>query len=39
MFDIDRFIGDCRAAVEETDPRRAVREMLERAVSDPAAVA
>jgi predicted metal-dependent enzyme (double-stranded beta helix superfamily) len=38
MFDIDRFIGDCRVAVEETDPRRAVRETLERAVSDPAAV-
>ena len=38
MFDIDDFNGDCRAAVDETDPRRAVREALERAVSEPAAV-
>jgi len=38
MFDIDRFIGDCEAAVDETDPHRAVRETLERAVSEPAAV-
>ncbi len=38
MFDIDEFIGDCREAVHETDPRRAVREALERAVSEPAAV-
>lgn len=38
MFDIDHFIGDCRAAVDETDPHRAVREALERAVSEPAAV-
>jgi predicted metal-dependent enzyme (double-stranded beta helix superfamily) len=39
MFDIDEFIGGCREAVRETDPRRAVRERLERAVSEPAAVA
>jgi predicted metal-dependent enzyme (double-stranded beta helix superfamily) len=38
MFDIDEFIGECRAAVAEPEPRRAVRETLERAVSDPAAV-
>ncbi len=38
MFDIDEFIGGCREAVRETDPRRAVREPLERAVSEPAAV-
>ena len=39
MFDIDRFIGDCRVAVRETDPRRAVREVLERAVDEPTPVA
>lgn len=38
MFDIDRFIGDCRAAVSEAEPHGAVREHLERAVSDPTAV-
>lgn len=38
MFDLDGFIGDCQAAVDETDPRRAVREALERAVAEPAAV-
>jgi predicted metal-dependent enzyme (double-stranded beta helix superfamily) len=38
MFDIDRFIGDCRAAVSEAEPRRAVREIIERTVSEPAAV-
>ena len=38
MFDIDRFIGECRAAVAEAEPHRAVREVLERAVSEPAAV-
>jgi predicted metal-dependent enzyme (double-stranded beta helix superfamily) len=38
MFDIDRFIGDCQAAVSEAEPRRAVRETIERAVSEPAAV-
>jgi predicted metal-dependent enzyme (double-stranded beta helix superfamily) len=38
MFDIDEFIGECRAAVAETEPRRAVRDVLARAVSEPAAV-
>ena len=38
MFDIDDFIDGCRAAVAETEPRRAVRQVLERAVSEPAAV-
>jgi predicted metal-dependent enzyme (double-stranded beta helix superfamily) len=38
MFDIDEFIGECRAAVDESDPRRAVRETLERALSEPVAV-
>jgi predicted metal-dependent enzyme (double-stranded beta helix superfamily) len=38
MFDLDGFIGECQAAAAETDPRRAVREALERAVAEPAAV-
>ena len=39
MFDIDDLIVDLRAAVEETEPRRAVREVLDRAVSEPGEVA
>ena len=39
MFDIDEFIKDCQAAVAESEPRRAIREVLTRTVSDPAAVA
>lgn len=39
MFDVDGFVADCRAALAE-DPgtHRAVREVVARAVSDPAAV-
>lgn len=39
MFDIDVFVADCRAAVAEPQPRLAIREVVERAVSDAAAVA
>jgi predicted metal-dependent enzyme (double-stranded beta helix superfamily) len=38
MFDLDEFIEDCRRALTETEPRSAVKQVLERAVSDPAAV-
>ncbi len=38
MFDIDEFINDCRDARAETEPRRAIKEVLERAVSDARAV-
>ena len=38
MFDLDRFITDCRAALAEATPELAIREILERAVSDPAEV-
>jgi predicted metal-dependent enzyme (double-stranded beta helix superfamily) len=38
-FDTDTFVADCLAARAETDPRRAVKEVLERAVSDPSAIA
>ncbi|MEY2421118.1 MAG: hypothetical protein QOI95_1185 [Acidimicrobiaceae bacterium] len=39
VFDIDEFVQDCRGALTEQEPRRAVREVLTRAVSDPSAVA
>jgi predicted metal-dependent enzyme (double-stranded beta helix superfamily) len=39
MFDIDRFVADCRAALVEDESHRAVREVVERTVSDPGPVA
>ena len=38
MFDTDRFIEDCRAALKEDRPQAAVRAVVERAVSDPAGI-
>lgn len=38
MFDLDRFIEECRAALAADPSHKAVREVLARAVSDPAAV-
>ena len=38
MFDLEQFIADCRAALAEDASPRAVREVVARAVSDPAAV-
>jgi len=38
MFDLDRFIEDCYAALDETTPERAAQEVVARAVDDPAAV-
>lgn len=38
VFNIDRFIADCRAALTEETPEVAIRELVERAVADPAAV-
>lgn len=35
MFDIDEFVGDCRTALAEDDPRPAIKELLERAVASP----
>lgn len=35
MFDIDEFVSDCLQAVAETEPRLAVREVLERAMRQP----
>ena len=39
MFDVDAFVSDCLAANAADQPRLAVKEVLDRAVSDPAAVA
>ena len=38
MFDKDRFIEDCRAALKESNAQAAIRELVERAVRDPAQV-
>jgi predicted metal-dependent enzyme (double-stranded beta helix superfamily) len=36
MFDKTRFIEDCRAALKESNAHAAIRELVEKAVSDPA---
>ena len=38
-FDHDEFVNACLAAIGEDDPIGAVREVVERAVSDPASIA
>jgi predicted metal-dependent enzyme (double-stranded beta helix superfamily) len=38
MFDLDRFIEDCRAAVSEDATHKAAREVMARANADPAAI-
>ncbi len=38
MFDLDQFIADCRAALAQDSSHKAVREIVARAVADPAAV-
>jgi predicted metal-dependent enzyme (double-stranded beta helix superfamily) len=38
MFETERFVADCRAAFAQDSSHKAVREVLARAVSDPAAV-
>jgi predicted metal-dependent enzyme (double-stranded beta helix superfamily) len=35
MFDVNELVADCMEAVREQEPRLAVREVLERAVSNP----
>jgi predicted metal-dependent enzyme (double-stranded beta helix superfamily) len=35
VFDLDRFIDDCRAALEESSPQSAVKEVIERAIAHP----
>ena len=39
VFDLDDFIGRCESALADSEPRRAVREVLERAVAVPNDVA
>src|SRR4051794_7496513 len=39
MFDLDEFVAGCRAARSEGEPRLVVREVVQRAVSEPSAVA
>ena len=38
MFELDQFIADCRAALTSDAPHKAVREVVARAVSEPAGV-
>lgn len=38
MFELDRFIADCRAALAKDTSHKAVREVVARAVADPAGV-
>jgi hypothetical protein len=38
MFDLDQFIADCRAALAADESHKSVREIVARAVSDPAAI-
>lgn len=38
MFDQDTFVSDCKSALQETNNHVAVRQVVERAVSDPASV-
>jgi predicted metal-dependent enzyme (double-stranded beta helix superfamily) len=37
-FDLDGFVADCRAALRESSPPKAMREVLARAVAEPDAV-
>jgi predicted metal-dependent enzyme (double-stranded beta helix superfamily) len=39
MFDVDNFVCDCVDTLDETDCRRAIREVLERAMVNPTDVA
>ena len=38
-FDLDELLADCRASLAETDPRRAIRDVIQRAMTQPGAVA
>jgi predicted metal-dependent enzyme (double-stranded beta helix superfamily) len=38
MFDLDQFVADCRAALVADKSHKSVREVVARAVSDPAAI-
>ncbi len=38
MFDVDNFVADCKSAMAQDGAHKAVAELVERAVSDPASV-
>jgi hypothetical protein len=38
VFDLDNLIADCQAAVNDSEPHRAVREVLERTMTGAEAV-
>jgi len=38
MFDLEEFVADCRGALGEGQPALAVKQVLERALSDPGAI-
>src|SRR3954454_24629625 len=38
MFDVDQFVMDCRSALSADPSHRAVRDVILRAVRDPAAI-
>ncbi len=38
MFEVERFVADCRAALSADEPHGAIREVVARAVSEPSAV-
>ena len=35
MLNVDQFVTDCRAALKESTPELAVKELLERTVASP----
>jgi predicted metal-dependent enzyme (double-stranded beta helix superfamily) len=39
VFDVDNFVAECRAALRESQPMLAVKDIVERAVADPNAIA
>ena len=39
MFDVDAFIGECQTALGESTPMLAIKEIVDRAVAEPDAVA
>ena len=38
MFDLDTFVADCRAALRESTPEAAVKDLIERSVAQPTEV-
>ncbi len=38
MFDIEGFVAECRAALSESSPALATKEVVERAIRDPEAI-